>query len=588
MIFQISDIPLQRNSTSSNGYISSSSSISGNIAIPDYLTLKGLSLVNGSKTVNLLVDLNGCLSVDNTLYSTGEIMAFSSGGTSSGGTSSGGLISQVFNYSNLGNSFNNNDFTNTFNAYTINQLNNRLVSVEGGSATTINTNGTGNGVGSITKSGNTITQNLSSFITTDGGTIEGGLDVKDTINTKTLKIGITGQTLNITSWNNNGGVWLNFPTSSTPSGIGTGGVGGNAWVASVGSNGQWFNDSHAGDLAYRNSLGNILIGTNGEHSTLCINNGVGVGKTPAGYILDVSDSINTDSYLYAKDGVVVYGLNSQFNDEGLILGCNENYTQNEVGLYTQNDGKMIVGAYGETDNNYNITNFSFGENSINYDLTTSNLYLNKNTTVHGDFEIDKETPIIKLNASVDSISKIDFYDDETEISSIKNNCSDGEFTIKSNFPIVFRNELNNNLFQIDDYLGTTFHTKVNISGNTSITGNTSVYGNILSTGEITAYSTSDIKLKENIKSITNGLEIINKLKPVQYNWNKKAKELNTNKTDKTDVGLIAQQLENILPELVHGVYNDEYKSIDYIKLIPYLIVSIQELTKEINELKNNK
>lgn len=121
----------------------------------------------------------------------------------------------------------------------------------------------------------------------------------------------------------------------------------------------------------------------------------------------------------------------------------------------------------------------------------------------------------------------------------------------------------------------------------NVNGNSLFQGNVTATGEITAYSTSDKRLKENIKSITDSLNIINKLNPVSYNWNYKAKELNPNKTDKTDdVGLIAQDVEKILPNLVHGIYNDEYKSIDYIKIIPYLIGSIQELTKEINELKN--
>lgn len=113
-------------------------------------------------------------------------------------------------------------------------------------------------------------------------------------------------------------------------------------------------------------------------------------------------------------------------------------------------------------------------------------------------------------------------------------------------------------------------------------------GNIYAVGEITAYSSSDERLKQNIQPLNKSLELINKLNPVQYNWNDKAKELNPNKTDKTDVGVIAQELEKVLPNLVHNIYNDEFLAVDYVKLIPYLIGAVQELTQEINTLKNNK
>ena len=112
-----------------------------------------------------------------------------------------------------------------------------------------------------------------------------------------------------------------------------------------------------------------------------------------------------------------------------------------------------------------------------------------------------------------------------------------------------------------------------------------ITGNLLATGEITAYQTSDIRLKENIIPIENATEIINKLNPVTYNWNDKAKELNSNKTDKTDIGLIAQELQEVLPNAVGEMYNGEYLGIDYVKVIPYLISAIKELSEEVKLLK---
>lgn len=122
------------------------------------------------------------------------------------------------------------------------------------------------------------------------------------------------------------------------------------------------------------------------------------------------------------------------------------------------------------------------------------------------------------------------------------------------------------------------------NGNVASISNT---GNFTASGEVTAYSASDIRLKTNIKPIMSAIDVINKLNPVTYNWNEKAKELNPLKDDSTEYGLIAQELEVVMPELVHTIY-DKYKSIDYVKLVPILIKAVQEQQKQINELKQNR
>ena len=116
----------------------------------------------------------------------------------------------------------------------------------------------------------------------------------------------------------------------------------------------------------------------------------------------------------------------------------------------------------------------------------------------------------------------------------------------------------------------------------TLTNGYATSGNIYTLGEVTAYSASDVRLKENINSIVSALPTIDRLNPVTYNWNSTAKELNNTKTDNLEYGLIAQELEQVLPELVHPLYSN-YKAIDYIKLIPLLIKGIQELNKKIKD-----
>jgi Chaperone of endosialidase len=108
-------------------------------------------------------------------------------------------------------------------------------------------------------------------------------------------------------------------------------------------------------------------------------------------------------------------------------------------------------------------------------------------------------------------------------------------------------------------------------------------GAIAAPGEITAYYVSDKELKSNLKSF-DALDIIEQIKPVSFNWNDKAKKLNNSKDDRLNYGIIAQELEEILPELIHPVYG-EYKAIDYIQLVSICIQGIKELKKEIDDLK---
>ena len=90
------------------------------------------------------------------LYATGGLSAkgYAPG---SGGGGGGGLIQNVYGYNDLGKTYSNADLDNTFNAYTINQLATRITSLEGGSAMTFNTTGTGEFFSSVNKNGTTVT-----------------------------------------------------------------------------------------------------------------------------------------------------------------------------------------------------------------------------------------------------------------------------------------------------------------------------------------------------------------------------------------------------------------------------------------------
>lgn len=91
-------------------------------------------------------------------------------------------------------------------------------------------------------------------------------------------------------------------------------------------------------------------------------------------------------------------------------------------------------------------------------------------------------------------------------------------------------------------------------------------------------SDSDILWKENIETIGDALEKITQLRGVTYNW------IDESRGDGPQIGVIAQEVEEIFPEVVH-TDSQGYKSVEYSKLIAPLIEAIKTLQAENNDLK---
>ena len=136
-----------------------------------------------------------------------------------------------------------------------------------------------------------------------------------------------------------------------------------------------------------------------------------------------------------------------------------------------------------------------------------------------------------------------------------------------------------------------------------------IVGSIFSSGSATSYNTSsDYRLKENIKPVENALSILNQLKPCSFNFIADA--------DEEVMGFIAHEVQEVIPQAVTGEKDgfrieeievspaqlDEegnviteavveekeipvYQGIDHSKLVPLLVAAIQELKAEIDSLK---
>jgi hypothetical protein len=121
-------------------------------------------------------------------------------------------------------------------------------------------------------------------------------------------------------------------------------------------------------------------------------------------------------------------------------------------------------------------------------------------------------------------------------------------------------------------------------------------GEIRATNQITSFY-SDERLKEDIVEIQDALEKVMQLRGVTYTPNSIAESLGYKKENM--VGVIAQDVEKVLPEAVKPAPFDimlfenteisksgqNYKTVQYEKLVPLLIEAIKELNKEVQQLK---
>ncbi|CAB5226341.1 Intramolecular chaperone auto-processing domain containing protein [uncultured Caudovirales phage] len=114
--------------------------------------------------------------------------------------------------------------------------------------------------------------------------------------------------------------------------------------------------------------------------------------------------------------------------------------------------------------------------------------------------------------------------------------------------------------------------KLDVNGNTRISGSLTTTGDINAEGDVTAFTTSDERLKNNITPITSALEKIDRITGVEYDWNT---DLQSKRTGH-DIGVLAQEIEAIIPEAV-TTREDGYKAVNYEKIIPLLIQAIKEL-----------
>jgi hypothetical protein len=116
-------------------------------------------------------------------------------------------------------------------------------------------------------------------------------------------------------------------------------------------------------------------------------------------------------------------------------------------------------------------------------------------------------------------------------------------------------------------------------------------GQIRATDDITAFYSSDVALKENIHNIESPMDKVQQLNGVLFDWKEDYIKNNGGEDGyfvrKTDVGVIAQDVEKVLPEVV-GTRPNGVKAVKYDRLCALLIECVKDLQSQVNDLKKGE
>ena len=139
-------------------------------------------------------------------------------------------------------------------------------------------------------------------------------------------------------------------------------------------------------------------------------------------------------------------------------------------------------------------------------------------------------------------------------------------TANSGHSLQFATDNNTTAMTIDSSQNALFN--ANISGS-----------QIEASGDVIAFGSSDERLKDNIKPITEPLWKVSQIGGYTFDWNDKQETYKG-----SDIGVVAQEIHKILPEIVTERGNG-YLAVKYEKIVPLLIESIKELKKEVDDIK---
>mgnify|MGYP001430219471 CR=1 FL=1 len=255
---------------------------------------------------------------------------------------------------------------------------------------------------------------------------------------------------------------------------------------------------------------------------------------------------------------------------------------NVTGLQTALDGKQAAGSYLTGNQTITLTGDVSGSGTTSINVTIADDSHNHTIANVDGLQAALDGKLSTSGKAADS-NLLDGLDSTAFIKKSGDNMS-GNFGINNGSPTIFLQDTDNrssmihcnsNLFYILRGSGTNSTSWATYNGNwplvINLENNDATFGgNLTAVGNVTAYS--DERLKSNIKTIEGAVDTVKALRGVTFE-----------KDDKASLGVIAQEVQKVLPELVHE--GDEYLSVAYGNMVGLLIEAIKEQQTQIDELK---
>ena len=265
---------------------------------------------------------------------------------------------------------------------------------------------------------------------------------------------------------------------------------------------------------------------------------------------------------------------------GTTLGAGNTSVTGFVNATTtgQFGGKLTVGGNATVSG----TKFNFGNSTIN-----ANLSANTTQTL---LEVDKivgANLVISGSASLPSDTTLTLAEANAVNLSVTNNAN---FSLGSNVvvnfgdgngraTINFANAILDDTVLLDDELQV--GTFVTTTSGSQVNSTAVESDNIYARNDLIANYSSDQRLKDKVIKIDTALDKVDSLSGYQFEWNKL---IDDHREGTVDYGVIAQELEKVLPHAV-DINNRGYKTVNYNSLIPLLIEAVKELSCRVKELE---
>ena len=289
-------------------------------------------------------------------------------------------------------------------------------------------------------------------------------------------------------------------------------------------------------------------------------------------------TINTSSSGIIGGGLAVNGTtNSTSNTTGAItsaggLGVAKSVTIGEklkVFSDTDIDGNITVGPAFSVSSNSDYSTMTANAVTVQDLNVTNSASLPSNTT----FSIN-EADIVALDVT----SNADFIGTDLEVN------FGGDPAGKTTINLTNAHFTNTMVFDHRLQIGAHANGDSSfVSGSSGTQANTTAVesDNIYARNDLIGNYSSDQKLKDNKLVIDTALNKVEEISGYEFTWNNNIEDF---RAGKTDYGVIAQELEKVLPHAV-DINNRGYKTVNYNSLIPLLIEAVKELSGKVKELE---